>query len=139
MGTVDLWGTSFELHPEGISEYALLEFAAAQRDVEGGDAESTAGMAAMFDLVMDTLAETARRPFRMAARKNRAKASDLMRVIEAATVDAAERPTSLPSDSSAGQTVTVPRSESVFEKAERLSPGRPDLQMATVRALQAAG
>lgn len=139
MATVTLWGQEFELHPDGISEYALLEFAAAQRDVEGGDANSSAGMAALFDLVLDTLAEDARRPFKVAARKNRAKAEDLMKIVSAAAEDAADRPTSLPSVSSDGPTLTEPKSESVFERAERLQPGRPDLQMATVRALQAAG
>lgn len=138
-GTVDLFGRSFRLHPDGISEYALLEFAEAQRNVAEDDANSPAGMAALLSLVLDTLHEEDVPAFRAAARKHRAKADDLMKVISAATEETADRPTSEPSDSSAGLASIEQKSESLYERAERLRPGRLSDQMVLVRKWQEEG
>jgi hypothetical protein len=74
------------------------------------------------------------RRFDKLADEKDATAEQIMDVIKAAFEQVAERPTSLPSDSSDGQISTEPKSESNSAVKDSVLSGRPDLQLAVMRA-----
>ena len=135
MTSVEFFGEQFALNAE-VSEFALMEFAEAAAD--GVDADAMAGMAAMMRLIKECVVAADVARFLKSARKNRAKSTDLIPVLEATFQQVTERPTGLPSDSSDGQPVIVPSSVvSADDRGlERLS-GRPDLQLAVLHARSA--
>ena len=135
MSSVEFFGESFGLQ-EGMSEFALMEFAEA---AEGGVAQnSMAAMAAMLRLIKACIVADDLPRFLASARKNRPSSDDLIAVLDAAAHQVTERPTSLPADSSDGQTITAPSvaSSSVDKGLDQLS-GRPDLQLAVLHTRSA--
>jgi hypothetical protein len=74
------------------------------------------------------------RRFDKLADEEDATAEQIMDVIKAAFEQVAERPTSLPSDSSDGQISTEPKSGSNSAVKDSVLSGRPDLQLAVMRA-----
>lgn len=138
MSTVELFGESFELHPDGVNPSALLFFALDSQDEDTSPAAAARQNATLMTLCLETIAEKDRSRYRRVMVKNRAEITDHMKVIEAAAVPAADRPTELPSGSSDGQPSTEPKSESVYERAARLAPGRPATQLAIVKSAQAS-
>jgi hypothetical protein len=148
---VEFYGETFTLAGE-FSEFALMEFAeAAEMGAEGG----MSSMAAMLRLVLDCIAPGADSPehakaradaiangdpdpgdqqpehkrFRQLARKNRAKAEQLMDVLKAAMEAAAERPTGQPADSSTGPaSIEAKSGNDAVDRVVRAFPGRPDIQ-----------
>ena len=70
--------------------------------------------------------------------ENRQNSEDLMELIKGISEAVADRPTSLPSDSPAGQSGTAPKSkEDSFSRVLHREDGRPDRQLAIVDAQQA--
>ncbi|GAC1610342.1 MAG: hypothetical protein NVS3B26_16580 [Mycobacteriales bacterium] len=132
MASVELFGESFGIEPDGFSDFALMEFTSLGREAE--EAQDAAGQSkANYDFILDIIVEQDRARFRKAARKARASMEQMGAVVEAAVALRTGRPTGEPSVSSDGPTSISPKSESVSERAARLLPGRPDLQVATVR------
>jgi hypothetical protein len=128
MSTFEFYGETFTLNSD-VSEFALLEFAEAASD--GQDGDTMQGLASLMRLVKECIAESDRRRFMAAARKNRAGAEALTKVIEAALGERTERPTGQPADSSGGQASIQPKSgSSSVDKAAVLFPGRPDMRKA---------
>lgn len=134
MAVVEFFGEQFQLVEDGISEFALLEFADAAANGEDGD--TMQGMASMYRLVKDCLAPNDWPRFQQTARANRAKVKDLMPVVEKAVEASAERPTGRPSDSSGGPSTTPAVSVwSVGDQVTEMFPGRPDLASGVLRAV----
>jgi hypothetical protein len=131
MAAVEFLGESFELRPK-VSEYALLKFARAAAAGEDGD--TMEGMASMLRLLEKCIVPADWRRFDKLADEKDATAEQIMDVIKAAFEQVAERPTSLPSDSSDGQISTEPKSESNSAVKDSVLSGRPDLQLAVMRA-----
>ncbi|GAC1374662.1 MAG: hypothetical protein NVSMB4_02350 [Acidimicrobiales bacterium] len=140
MATADFFGTTLRLNSEGVSEFALMEFATAAN--EGQDGDTSQGMASLYRLVVDCVHPEDVGKFKATARKNRAKAADLMPLVEATFAAVAERPTGQPADSTDGlpPVSTEASSESKHaakDSLEEVLPGRPDLQLAVLRAREA--
>lgn len=130
---VDFYGEKIRLNPDGISEFALMEFAeAASGDM---DADGMTGMAVMLRTVCDGIYEKDRPKFRSLARKNRATSGDLTPLLKAVFEGQGEHPTGLPSDSTDGQEATERKSEqSSGAKVTALYPSRPDMAMGILRS-----
>jgi len=109
----------------------------------GVDSSDEDGLAAMYDLLQQCIADDAWPRFEAHADKTRADDKELMQVIKDVMAILSERPTSRPSDSSVGPQQTAPISvddSSSLEVVRRLNSGphpRPDLAMAVLR--QSAG
>jgi hypothetical protein len=131
MASVQFLGESFELRPK-VSEYALLKFARAAAAGEDGD--TMEGMASMLRLLEKCIVPADWRRFDRLADEKDATAEQIMDVIKAAFEQVAERPTALPSDSSDGQISTEPKSGSNSAVKDSVLSGRPDLQLAVMRA-----
>lgn len=117
----------------------LMRFAkVAKAGVDSSDEE---GMVAMYDLLQQCIADEDWGRFEAHADKTRADDQELLQVIKDVMQVLSERPTTRPSDSSAGPPPTAPISaedSSSLEVVRRLkSQGRPDLAMAVLR--QATG
>lgn len=112
MSDVEFFGERFALkHPDEY-QWAMLEFAeVATGGVDDGTLEA---LAAVMTMLRAAIADDEFDRFRAAARKNKAQVKrDLMPVVVAAfRQEVVDRPTGLPSDSSGGQTVTEPKSDS---------------------------
>lgn len=140
-GTVTFFDTDLRLNAEGVSEFALMEFATAA--AEGADGDTSEGLASMYRLVVDCIDPEDVGKFKGLARKNRAKYADLQPVIAAMFEAVSERPTGLPADSSDGQPPVIIEGSSESKPAAKGSlaavlPGRPDLQLAVLRGRGAA-
>ena len=133
--TVDFFGETFTLNPD-VSEFALLEFADAASS--GQDGDTMEGLASLLRLTRECIATDEVQRFSAVARKNRAKASDLLVVIQAAFGEATERPTGRPADSSDGPTVIEPKSEPKRVVSLSQFAGRPDIQLGLQREMEAA-
>ena len=131
MASVKFFGDTFALN-ESVSEIALMEFAEASAD--GLDADMMQGLAAMMRLVKECIAPVDLKRFLVVARKNHAKSTDLIAVLEATFKQVTDRPTGLPADSSDGQQAIEPKSvSSSVDKDWGPLNGRPDLQLAVTR------
>ncbi len=103
----------------------------------GVDAEDMAGLAAMYDLLEQCIAEDEWQRFQRVATKARADGEQLMGVVKDAIEAITARPTGRPSDSSAGPTPTPPRSEADYSSrviARLEESGRPDLALVVAQA-----
>jgi hypothetical protein len=135
--------------PDGTISFAGEEFAVAERiglmplmrfahiAESGVDSEDMAGLAAMYDLLEQCVAEEDWSRFQRAATKSRADGEALMAVVKDAIEAISARPTSRPSDSSAGPTTTRPSSagDSSSRVIARLEEnGRPDLALVVAQA-----
>lgn len=127
------FGSVVRVHPD-LSDLALIELV--QTMVNVGD-EKDGGKA------MDTVAGIARAlvhpddhdGFWAQAKQNRQTMEDIVNLAGKLIGALADRPTRLPSDSSAGQQGTGPNSTGGSSSpAVRLLEGRPDLQVAVMRA-----
>lgn len=127
--SIEFAGESFAV-ADKIGLMPLMRFA--HLADSGVDSEDMAGLAAMYDLLEQCIAEQDWSRFQRAATKSRADGDDLMAAVQAAIAVISERPTGRPSDSSAGLTVIEPKSES-----EPVSSVQPELQL--VRELELAG
>jgi hypothetical protein len=78
----------------------------AKAAVSGLDSSDMEGLAAMIDMLTDTVVDEDRGRFLDTAQRNRAKADDLMPIIMAIIQAEAARPTQRPSDSSGGPSRT---------------------------------
>jgi hypothetical protein len=124
---VEFYGEKFRLADE-VNEFAVMAFADGAENIQ---ADSMAGMAAVYRLLQSSIHEDDWARFKAHAFKNRANAETLMPVIGAVFEQAAERPTGRPADSSVGPEPTPPTSVSPPADAamEQLS-GRPDMELA---------
>lgn len=135
---VPFMGDEFAI-ADKIGLMPLLKFAkAAQSGLDSADME---GMAAMLDLLQQCIADEEWARFQDHATKTRADDDELMQVIKDVQTILTARPTSRPSDSSAGPQQIAPTSaedSSSLEVVRRLkSQGRPDLAMAVLRTQEA--
>ena len=128
--TVEFFGEQIELADE-CSEWALMEFADTAERVES---ESLPALAATMRLLKEAVAPKDWARFTATARKHKAKAEQCLPVVVAVFEGATDRPTSLPADSLAGQRTTEPNSPAGSSSPATLLSGRPDLQLAVLRA-----
>jgi len=132
---VEFMGAEFAI-ADKVGLMPLLKFAHAAKS--GLDSADVDGMAAMYDLLQQCIADDAWAEFEAHAMKTRASDEELMAVVQKVISTLSARPTKQPSDSSDG-----PQSENTNSAADssslavvhRLqSQGRPDLAMAVVRS-----
>lgn len=132
MSDIEFFGERFALkHPDDY-QWAMLEFAeVATGGVDDGTLEA---LAAVMSMLRAAIADDDFGRFKAAARKNKAQVKrDLMPVVVAAfRQEVTDRPTGLPSDSSGGQPVTEPKSDSA--PAATVSP-----QLSLVQELERQG
>jgi hypothetical protein len=137
---VELFGEVFALNPREDYEWAMIEFADAA--MGGTDADLLSGAAAVMALLREAIAADQWERFRKTARAKKAQTKrDLMPIVVQIFTQAAERPTGLPSDSSAGQRSTPESSEvasyrRVIEREE--ASGRPDRALMVQMAQESA-
>lgn len=110
--TVGFFGESFELNDPADYEFAMVEFSEV---AEATDGNSIAALAAVMTMLRAAIVTEDFDRFRATARKHKAQVQrDLMPVIvDAFRQPVPERPTGRSADSSAGPTVTEPRSDSM--------------------------
>lgn len=107
MSEVEFFGERYPV-ADKIGLMPLMRFArVAEAGVDSGD---MAGLAAMYDLLEQCIADESWPAFQRAATRNRADGDDLMRVVKDAIEAIAARPTGRPSDSSDGPAAIEPRS-----------------------------
>lgn len=129
--TVAFMGAEFAV-ADKIGLMPLLKFAKIAKS--GVDSSDEEGMTAMYNLLQQCIADDQWDAFEDHANTTRADDQELLQVIKDVMTIVSERPTSRPSDSSAGPPTTAPISaedSSSLEVVRRLkSQGRPDLAMA---------
>lgn len=137
VASVEFFGEELELHPQGASPFAFMEFGEAA--AASVDADSFDGIGAQLRLIDSGLADDEQiAKFRSLARRNRAQAADLRPLLKAVVEAMSERPTVQSSDSSDGQSDTEPKSDpSSDDKILELVGGRVD-KLAMVKAAQKA-
>lgn len=132
--TVPFCGEDFRI-ADKIGLMPMMRFAkVAQAGVDSAD---LAGLAAMYDLLEQCLADDEWQRFSDHADKSRADGDELMAVVGKVFEELGKRPTSRSSDSSDGPPPTSERSTAGSSPALRLLDGRPDLQVAVLRAQEA--
>lgn len=129
MPEVSFCGETFEI-PAKIGAWPLMRFAALARS--GVDTDDFEGLAAMHSLIKSCIAEDDWARFDQTAETNQVEGTDLWALVNDVFRVHAERPTSLPADSSAGPTSTPVSSEDdsssrVIARLE--AQGRPDLAL----------
>ena len=131
MADVEFYGETFRLADE-VNEFAVMAFADGAENIE---AESMAGMAAVYRLLQSSIHEDDWARFKQCAFKNRANAETLMPIIGAVFEQTTDRPTGRPADSTAGPTPMLPKSVSKpADAALDMLDGRPDMQFAVKMA-----
>lgn len=133
MDEVELLGKSFKI-AEKIGLMPLLRFAKAAQN--GVDSNDMAGLAALLDVLEQCIDPDEWQRFNDHADKTRADEDELLQMVYLVIEAISDRPISRPSDSSAGPPATGPRSVDGSSRALRLLEGRPDLQVAVLRAAQ---
>lgn len=129
MAEIDFAGERFAV-ADRIGLMPLMRFAkVAKAGADAGDMDS---LAALYDLLEQCIAPADWHRFESAADTSRADGDTLMGVVGKVFAVLADRPTSLPSDSSDGQTSTPPNSadgssSTVVSRLEH--QGRPDLAL----------
>lgn len=135
-GTVEFLGEQFAV-AERIGLMPLMRFA--KHAKSGVDSESMAGLAAMYDLLEQCIAPSDWQRFEDHADRERADGEQLLGVVTAVIEALSARPSTRPSDSSAGPSTTAPNStddsSSVVQRLE--DKGRPDLALMVDRAVKA--
>jgi hypothetical protein len=131
---VGFMGAEFAV-ADKIGLMPLMRFAKIAKS--GVDSADEDGLAAMYDLLQQCIADEDWGKFEAHADKTRADDEELMQVVKDVMAILSERPTRRPSDSSPGPQSTTPISaedSSALEVVQRLkSQGRPDLAMAVLR------
>jgi hypothetical protein len=124
--TVEFAGDSFRMG-EKIALMALMRFAKVAKS--GTDADSLDGLTSMYELLEQCLHAEDWERFQQKAVEVKADGDELMQVVSDVIATLSGRPTSRPSGSSDGPTVTKPKSEddSYLRVVKRLEDeGRPD-------------
>lgn len=138
MPEITFGGEQFTL-ADKIGLMPLMRFAKAAK--AGVDSEDMDGLAAMYDLLHQCIADDQWTRFEAAADRERADGEQLMGVVREALEAMTQRPTSRPSDSSDGSTTTLPNSvgdSSSLAVVHRLEQkGRPDLALMVQMAQEA--
>jgi hypothetical protein len=106
---------------------------------EGTDSDELEGLAAISDMLEDSLAEGEYDRFRAHARKVKASTSDLLQLCRMTMEAIAERPTPRPSDSSDGPVGASETSsdDPVARVIARIPETRPDLRLVVAQGAQA--
>lgn len=130
MPSIEFFGEQIALADE-ISEWALMEFAEA---AEHTDEASLGGYAAVMRLLEEAVAAQDWQRFRSLARKNKATSAQCMPAVVAVFEAQTDRPTSRPAVSSDGPPATAPSSTVGSSSLVTSLSGRPDLQVAVLRA-----
>ena len=126
MSDVVFFGESFVV-ADRIGLMPLMRFA---KVAQGGvDSSDLAGLTAMYDLLEQCIADHDWQRFQAHADRSRADGEELMKVVAEVMAMVSARPTSRPSDSSAGPPSTAPsfRDVSYLRVMDRYSQ-RPDVQ-----------
>ena len=138
MSDVDFAGDKFRM-AERIGLMPLMRFAKIAK--AGVDSTDLDGLAALYDLLEQCIAEDEWQRFQNAADKARADGDQLMQVVKDVFEALSGRPTSRPSDSSGGPTTTPPNSEDdlSLRVVKRLEDeGRPDQAYMVLMAQRAS-
>ena len=126
MAEIEFAGAQFAV-ADKIGLMPLMRFAKVAK--AGADANDMDSLAALYDILEQCIAPADWHRFEAAADESRADGGALMGVVGKVFEVLSERPTSLPSDSSGGQTSTPPNSgdASYLRVVKRLeAEGRPD-------------
>ena len=139
MPQIECMGESFEVQSE-ISAWAFADFAEVLgKSKDDANEFDPATITAMMSLLQDVIVPEEWVRFKTVTRAKRANFEQLMKVVKDTTAAQSGRPTSRPSDSSDGPTVTAPNSGlSSEDRALAASGLRPDLQLAIVRSRDVA-
>jgi hypothetical protein len=129
--TFDYFGTTIRVHPD-LSDLTIVDMFSGLT----GDQTDLAKAIGMIRGVAELLVHADDvETFWQLARKNRQTIQDVVEVGTQLLAVITDRPTQLPSDSSAGQPPTAANSEDAdFSTALTLLQGRPDLQVAVIQA-----
>lgn len=135
MPSVEFLGEGFTIS-ERIGLMPLMRFAKAAKS--GVDTDDLAGLTAMYDLLEQCIAPEDWQKFEEHATKQRADGEQLMGFVAEVMAVITDRPTSRPSDSSAGPSTTPASStdassRQVINRFE--SSGRPDLALMVERTV----
>lgn len=130
--SVEFGGETFAV-AERIGHMALMRFAKAAQS--GADTADMSGLSAMYDLLEQCIEPQDWARFEKVADRTRADGEELMQVVVAVMTGLTDRPTSQPSDSSAGLRRTDP--SSTGDSSLRALDGRPDLQLMVAQAQKA--
>ena len=130
--TVTLGGEVFFLRQPG--HYAMQDvLELAEQDA---DSESAAGFRAISDLIASCMSDEDYTRWVQVARRERSTGEDMIRLV---LEGLAERPTSRPSDSSAGPLTTGASStDDSYLRVMQAKAGRPDLQLMVMMAREAS-
>lgn len=133
---VDFKGLKVELS-DYVSPLAMMKFASAAEG--GGSTDNIEGMAALYEVLQELVADDQWRAFSKHVTKVRADGDALLDFVGKAMVALLDRPTEQPSDSSDGlQTIepssTGDSSSRVIDRFER--SGRPDLALLVQRTTE---
>lgn len=135
--TVPFAGQEFRV-ADSIGLMPLMQFAHIAKG--GTDSNDLEGLAAMYDLLEQCIADDEWARFKAHAVKSKADGDVLMGVVKATIQALSGRPTSRPSDSSGGPTIIGENSEgdSSLQVVRRLErQGRPDLALMVQMAQEA--
>lgn len=136
--TVEFGGEQFRT-ADRIGLMPLMRFAKIAK--AGVDADDLEGLTSLYDLLEQCIHVDEWARFEKVADDTRAQGDELMKVVGDVFAALSARPTSLPSDSSAGQTSTPPKSvvdsssQVVVQRLE--DQGRPDLANIVLMAQKA--
>lgn len=132
--TFDFCGQTFTVGVAGL--IPLGKFAKAA--VSGVDSSDMEGLAAILDMLSDTVVDEDRGRFLEVATRNRAQADDLMPIIQAVIQAQSGHPTQRPSDSSGGP-LTTGQSLTAPLPSAGLSPIQQDPRIRELQPVDAAG
>jgi hypothetical protein len=134
---VEFCGERFRM-AERVGLMPMMRFAKVAK--AGVDSDDLDGLAAMYDLLEQCIADDEWARFQAHADKSRADGDELMTVVKKVFEVLSERPTRRPSDSSVGPRTTEPSSTDGFFSqviAREEAAGRPDRALILVQAQEA--
>lgn len=136
--TFGYFGETLRANPN-VSDLAVVELFSTLGGLEGDkDAGAAEAIGVLRQIGSTLVHEDDLDRFWSLARANRQTMEDLAELAMSLVAALTDRPTELPSDSSGGQQTTDTRSEADSSlPALRLLEGRPDLQVAVLRAQEA--
>lgn len=110
LGEIQRWGETFKTVRPGT--WALMEFAkVATSDVDSSDMQ---GLAAMHDLIESCIHPDEMSRFARTCKQARAGHEEILSIVQEVVAQTAQRPTSQPSDSSAGLPTTSASSAAAY-------------------------
>lgn len=135
-GSVAFKGENFKLSADGVSQFALMEFALAV--TAGEDADDMQGLASLLRFVLELLDPADHARFRAVCRRHKVTADDLIGLLKGEVEAETDRPTQESDDSSGGPETTPAKSGASFGGKGSPLAGRPDLLIAVEDAVRAA-